>query len=94
MRRKKKIIYLDLTKAITENLIVSREDWFEKYCNKDLLEKSTYNDICKGAPLLVCVDGLYILDKDIEKCMTFNDRVYWAQIEGVYNILKWNRRNN
>lgn len=88
---KKRFIYLDFLKAKKEGLFQNREKWFEEYKDITKIEKSTYEDILKGAPLIVNIDGFTVFDKDIEKLISFSDKVYWYHIGNPYDILKWRR---
>ena len=83
-------INLDFEKAKREGFLIDRKEYFEKYA---LPNMKSYNDIAKGAPLLVNVncEGFYILDKDIEKVMLFFDRSYWFQKDNDYSLLRWKR---
>ena len=83
-------ISLDFSKAKREGLIKTREEYFNKYTTNGT---KSYCDLMKGAPLLVNVncEGFYILESDIEKLMSFFDKMYWFQKGGDYSILRWRR---
>lgn len=86
-----KKISLDFYKAKREGFIKTREEYFNKYIADTTT--GSYYDLLKGAPLLVNVncEGFYILESDIEKLMSFFDRMYWFQKGGDYSILRWKR---
>lgn len=83
-------INLDFLKAKREGLLKTREEYFNKYVTGNT---KSYYDLMKGAPLLVNVncEGFYILESDIEKLMSFFDKMYWFQKGGDYSILRWRR---
>ena len=85
MKRRKRI-YLNKDLARVLRLFQSREEWINRYCNP---EKISYIDVAKGAPLLVCIEGFYIFDKDLEKIMSFKDRQRFAKCQD-YSLLRWN----
>lgn len=86
--KKKHYIYLDFFKAKKENLFVDRIEWLSKFQLKELADKPTFEDLALNAPIIVNIDGWCIYDRDIEKLISFVDKVHFYQNQN-YSLLKW-----
>lgn len=87
-----RVIYLDYNVARKKGLLTSREEWLKKYAT---IETTSYLDIVKGAPLLVCIEGSYITVDNLHKLLPkYVDRAYVCQWElGIAWVnFKWKRK--
>lgn len=88
MKKNKYYIYLDFSKAKRLGLFVDRIEWLNKFQLKELADKPTYIDLSLNTPMIVNIEGFCILDKDLEKLISFVDKVHFYQNQN-YSLLKW-----
>lgn len=89
-------IFLDRYKALKHNSIVGREEYLNKY----KLEGSKVPRLLQGAPLIISVEGTYVLVNDLvdlcdSKVKYFvNNWVSQIKINGQPDtiIWRWNRK--